>query len=139
VAPQPHSKCPRCFEQTRGCTRNLLLHCTTTRIFAPFAPLRGCPVVFYPEDPCVCSLTTQRIGFVRPSTKRFSSTTTTLLPEEQLFDFQSKVLVQMRDVEMGLLFITHHKTLPAAAASTRMPSAEVDWLSPGRPLLDGFG
>ena len=42
-------------------------------------------------------------------------------------------------VEMGLLFVTHHRTVPAAAASTKMPSAEVDWLSPGRPLLDGFG
>jgi len=45
----------------------------------------------------------------------------------------------MHDMEMGLLFTTHHKTLPAAAASTRMPSAEVDWLSPERPLLDGCG
>jgi mannose-6-phosphate isomerase-like protein (cupin superfamily) len=49
------------------------------------------------------------------------------------------VLFQMRDTEMGLLFTAHHKTLPAAAASTRIASAEVDWLSPERPLLDGCG
>jgi len=49
------------------------------------------------------------------------------------------MLVQMREMEMGLLFVTHHKTLPAATASPRIASTEVDWLSPGRPLLDSFG
>lgn len=41
------------------------------------------------------------------------------------------------DMAKGFPFITQHRTVPAATASTRMPSAEVDWLSPERPLLDG--
>jgi MFS family permease len=50
-----------------------------------------------------------------------------------------RIVIQMCDMEMGRLLVTHHKTPPAAATSTKMPSAEVDWLSPGRPLLDGCG
>ena len=40
------------------------------------------------------------------------------------------------DTAKGFLFITHHRTVAAAAASTKMLSAEMDWLSPARPLLD---
>jgi hypothetical protein len=49
------------------------------------------------------------------------------------------LFVHKGDVARGFLFITHHRTLPAAAASTEIPSTEVDWLSPERPLLDGLG
>ena len=50
--------------------------------------------------------------------------------------FQSNVIAWICDVDAGRLFTSHHKTPPAAAASRRIASKEVDWLGPWWSILN---